>query len=63
MRGRIAARFVGTTSSGDWVMRMPAGETIILPPPPYQPFNPSSRTYTRRVVQPAEPPIFVPDDE
>lgn len=63
VRGRIAARYVGTTSTGDWVMRTPSGETLILPPPPpYQPFNSSPRTYRHRLVQPTEQPVFVPDE-
>jgi serine/threonine protein kinase len=62
--GSEAARFVSTTSHGDWVLRLPSGETIVTPPVP----NPDevpvvSHRRVRRVERPVpledEPPVMV----
>ena len=62
--GSVPARFVGTTSSGNWVLRLPSGETIITPPLPNVDDAPViSNRRIRRVVRPIpledEPPVVV----
>jgi len=62
--GSVPARFVGTTSSGNWVLRLPSGETIITPPLPNVDDAPViSNRRVRRVVRPIpledEPPVVV----
>jgi hypothetical protein len=32
--GSESARVIGTTSNGNWVLRLPSGETIVTPPVP-----------------------------
>jgi serine/threonine protein kinase len=62
--GSVPARFVGTTSSGNWVLRLPSGETIITPPLPNVDDVPViSNRRVRRVARPIpledEPPVVV----
>jgi len=62
--GSAPARFVGTTSSGNWVLRLPSGETIITPPLPNVDDAPViSHRRVRRVARPIpledEPPVVV----
>ena len=62
--GSVPARFVGTTSSGNWVLRLPSGETIITPPLPNVDDAPViSNRRVRRVARPIpledEPPVVV----
>jgi len=62
--GSAPARFVGTTSSGNWVLRLPSGETIITPPLPDLEDAPLiSHRRVRRVARPIpledEPPVIV----
>jgi len=62
--GSAPARFVGTTSSGNWVLRLPSGETIITPPLPNVDDAPViSNRRVRRVARPIpledEPPVVV----
>jgi serine/threonine protein kinase len=62
--GSAPARFVGTTSSGNWVLRLPSGETIVTPPLPNLEDAPViSHRRVRRVLRPIpledEPPVIV----
>ena len=62
--GSASARFVGTTPSGNWVLRLPSGETIITPPLPNVDDAPViSNRRVRRVLRPIpledEPPVVV----
>ena len=62
--GSVPARFVGTTPSGNWVLRLPSGETIITPPLPTVDDAPViSNRRVRRVARPIplddEPPVVV----
>jgi serine/threonine protein kinase len=62
--GSVPARFVGTTSSGNWVLRLPSGETIITAPLPNVDDVPViSNRRVRRVARPIpledEPPVVV----
>ena len=62
--GSAPARFVGTTPSGNWVLRLPSGETIITPPLPNVDDAPViSHRRVRRVARPIpledEPPVVV----
>jgi serine/threonine protein kinase len=62
--GSVPARFVGTTPSGNWVLRLPSGETIIAPPLPNIDDAPViSHRRVRRVLRPIpledEPPVVV----
>jgi len=62
--GSAPARFVGTTFSGNWVLRLPSGETIITPPLPDIDDAPViSHRRVRRVLRPIpledEPPVVV----
>ena len=62
--GSAPARFVGTTPSGNWVLRLPSGETVITPPLPNVDNAPViSNRRVRRVVRPIpledEPPVVV----
>jgi serine/threonine protein kinase len=62
--GSAPARFVGTTPSGNWVLRLPSGETIITPPLPNVDDAPViSHRPVRRVLRPIpledEPPVVV----
>src|SRR5437899_7881527 len=48
-----SARVVGTTSNGDWVLRLPSGETIVTPPVPNVEDAPMiSHRRVRRVLRP-----------
>jgi hypothetical protein len=62
--GSASARFVGTTPSGNWVLRLPSGETIVTPPVPDIDDAPViSHRRVRRIVRPIpledEPPVVV----
>ena len=62
--GSVPARFVGTTPNGNWVLRLPSGETIITPPLPSVDDAPViSNRRVRRIVRPIpledEPPVVV----
>ncbi|HLC12036.1 MAG TPA: hypothetical protein VJK31_02170, partial [Chthoniobacterales bacterium] len=62
--GSVPARLVGTTPSGNWVLRLPSGETIITPPLPNVDDAPViSNRRVRRVLRPIpledEPPVVV----
>jgi len=62
--GSVPARLVGTTPSGNWVLRLPSGETIITPPLPNVDDAPViSNRRVRRVARPIpledEPPVVV----
>jgi hypothetical protein len=62
--GSAPARFVGTTPNGNWVLRLPSGETIITPPLPNVNDAPViSNRRVRRVLRPIpledEPPVVV----
>jgi serine/threonine protein kinase len=62
--GSEYARFVGTTSSGNWVLRLPSGETIITAPlPNFDDAPVISHRRVRRVARPIpledEPPVVV----
>ena len=62
--GSAPARFVGTTPNGNWVLRLPSGETIITPPLPSVDDAPViSHRRVRRIVRPIpledEPPVVV----
>ncbi len=62
--GSASARFVGTTPSGNWVLRLPSGETIVTPPLPNVDDAPViSHRRVRRVARPIpledEPPVVV----
>ena len=62
--GSASARFVGTTSSGNWVLRLPSGETVVTPPVPNVDEAPViSHRRVRRVARPTpledEPPVVV----
>jgi serine/threonine protein kinase len=62
--GSASARFVGITPSGNWVLRLPSGETIITPPLPNVDDAPViSNRRVRRVARPIpledEPPVVV----
>ena len=62
--GSAPARLVGTTPSGNWVLRLPSGETIITPPLPNVDDAPViSNRRVRRVARPIpledEPPVVV----
>src|SRR5438874_1885711 len=62
--GSAPARFVGTTPSGNWVLQLPSGETIITPPLPNVDDAPViSHRRVRRVARPTpledEPPVVV----
>ena len=62
--GSASARFVGITPSGNWVLRLPSGETIITPPLPNVDDAPViSNRRVRRVARPVPlevlPPVVV----
>jgi serine/threonine protein kinase len=61
--GSKSARFVGTTRNGNWVLRLPSGETVIAPPVPNLEDAPIvTPRHIRRVERPwmeDEPPIEV----
>src|SRR5438105_2355067 len=62
--GAEYARFVGTTSNGKWLLRLPSGETIVTPPVPNIDYAPViSHRRVRRVARPIpledEPPVVV----
>jgi serine/threonine protein kinase len=62
--GSEYARFVGTTSSGNWVLRLPSGETIITAPlPNFDDAPVISHRRVRRIPRPIpledEPPVVV----
>jgi serine/threonine protein kinase len=62
--GSASARFVGTTPNGNWVLRLPSGETIVTPPVPNVDDAPViSHRRIRRVARPIpledEPPVIV----
>jgi serine/threonine protein kinase len=62
--GSESARVVGTTPNGNWVLRLPSGETIVTPPVPDIEDAPViSRRPIRRVLRPIplgdEPPVIV----
>src|SRR5438128_2381162 len=62
--GSESARVVGTTSNGDWVLRLPSGETIVTPPVPNVEDAPMiSHRRVRRVLRPipleGEAPVIV----
>ena len=62
--GSAPARLVGTTPRGNWVLRLPSGETIITPPLPNVDDAPViSNRRVRRVLRPIpledEPPVVV----
>ena len=62
--GSAPARLVGPTPSGNWVLRLPSGETIITPPLPNVDDAPViSNRRVRRVLRPIpledEPPVVV----
>jgi serine/threonine protein kinase len=62
--GSESARVVGTTANGNWVLRLPSGETVIAPPLPNLEDAPIvSPRHIRRVQRPPwvedEPPIEV----
>ena len=62
--GSASARVVGTTPGGNWVLRLPSGETIVTPPVPSVDDAPViSHRRVRRVVRPIpledEPPVIV----
>jgi len=62
--GSASARLVGTTPSGNWVLRLPSGETIVTPPAPDLEDAPViSHRRVRRVLRPIplgdEPPVIV----
>ena len=62
--GSEPARVVGTTSNGNWVLRLPSGERIITPPVPNVDDAPViSHRRVRRVQRPIpledEPPVVV----
>lgn len=51
--GSEAARFVSTTSKGNWVLRLPSGETVVTPPVPNPDDAPVvSHRRVRRVERP-----------
>ena len=62
--GSASARLVGITPSGNWVLRLPSGETIVTPPVPDIDDAPVlSHRPVRRVLRPIpledEPPVVV----
>jgi hypothetical protein len=62
--GPESARVVGTTPNGNWVLRLPSGETVIAPPVPNLEDAPIvTPRHIRRVERPPwmedEPPIMV----
>ncbi len=62
--GSESARVVGTTANGNWVLRLPSGETVIAPPLPNLEDAPIvTPRHVRRVERPIpvedEPPIVV----
>jgi serine/threonine protein kinase len=62
--GSESARVVGTTAHGNWVLRLPSGETVIAPPIPNLEDAPIvTPRHIRRVERPIpvedEPPIVV----
>ncbi|HEY1893331.1 MAG TPA: protein kinase [Chthoniobacterales bacterium] len=62
--GSASARLVGITPSGNWVLRLPSGETIVTPPVPDVDDAPVlSHRPVRRVLRPIpledEPPVVV----
>jgi serine/threonine protein kinase len=62
--GPESARVVGTTPNGNWVLRLPSGETVIAPPVPNLEDAPIvTPRHIRRVERPPwmedEPPIVV----
>ena len=62
--GSKSARFVGTTPNGNWLLRLPSGETVIAPPAPNLEDAPIvTPRHIRRVERPPwvedEPPIVV----
>jgi len=62
--GSESARVVGTTSNGNWVLRLPSGETIVTPPVPNVDDAPViSHRRVRRVQRPIpledEAPVIV----
>jgi hypothetical protein len=62
--GSEYARFVGTTSNGKWLLRLPSGETVVTPPVPNVDDAPViSHRRIRRVARPIpledEPPVVV----
>jgi len=62
--GSESARLVGTTPNGNWILRLPSGETVIAPPAPTLEDAPIvTPRHIRRVDRPPwvedEPPIVV----
>ena len=62
--GSASARVVGPTPGGNWVLRLPSGETIVTPPVPSVDDAPViSHRRVRPVVRPIpledEPPVIV----
>jgi serine/threonine protein kinase len=62
--GSASARLVGITPGGNWILRLPSGETIVTPPAPDIDDAPViSHRRVRRVVRPIpledEPPVIV----
>jgi serine/threonine protein kinase len=62
--GSEYAQFVGTTSNGKWLLRLPSGETVVTPPVPNVDDAPMiSHRRVRRVGRPIppedEPPVVV----
>src|SRR5438477_2390973 len=66
--GSAPVRFVGTTPSGNWVLRLPSGETIVTPPLPNMDDAPViSHRRVRRVARPIPledelPVVVLPPD-
>jgi len=62
--GSAPARLVGTTPNGNWVLRLPSGETIVTPPAPdLEDALVISHRRVRRMLRPIpledEPPVIV----
>jgi serine/threonine protein kinase len=62
--GSASVRLVGITPSGNWILRLPSGETIVTPPAPNIDDAPViSHRPVRRVIRPIpledEPPVVV----
>ena len=58
--GSKSARMVGTTARGNWVLRLPSGETVIAPPLPNLEDAP---IVTPRHIRRVERPISLEDEE